>query len=549
MLILGIMGGKRGGDSIAGYFLANRRLAWYSLSFSMLITTYAPDTPLTVCSLIRKYGISGNWYWWSWIIAYAIIAVIIARLWHRSGVVTDAQLVTLRYGNTKISRFLRFFKALYSGVLINVIILSWVFLAMGKIIKVIVPWHELTGNKVFSFLSSIVPDYITIISGEVTVILMLCLIVVLIYSWVGGLAAVVYTDVLQFFIGVIMGFVVAFFSIDLAGGWSGFVDGISKLRIDYLTPLPGEGRYPLSYFLIAFSVVWWANIFSDGTGYIAQRINASRNEIEATKGVMFFIFLYFILRSIMWIIPGLAMLIIFPVETPASKLAEGALLERDPELGYALLMKIMAERGMAYIVIVGVFAVFMSTVDTHLNWGASYVANDILPYLGFNISERKKILVSKFSIVMFVILGLLISSRLTSIFSMWVIMASLGAGMGLAHLLRWFWWRVSPVTEITGTIASLLSTIIASLYKMDEMNTLLLSGLASGSASILATLLYKPDEHTAREFFEKVRPTGIWFGDKKASYLEAIRYITKCVVLIIAIASILCAIPVLIKLF
>lgn len=504
VIFLGFISKKYSGRGLEGYFLAGRSLPWYLAGISMVATTYAVDTPLAVTGIIRKYGISGNWLWWTWIPCYCLVAVLFAQLWRKSGVITDVELTIMRYGNVPSARLLRCIKALLLGVVINLIVLGWVFLAMVKVIHGVLPQSFLASMDRFA--SQWVPEFMVISTPSATLIFLLILVIVLVYEWLGGLRGVVLTDFLQFAIVIVVAIVISMYA------WNAVSSLPEKVPISdkYLNLLPGENRFPISFFIICAFAGWWAHYSSDGTGYIAQRINSTIDTRHARLAVYLFVFVHFCIRIIPWLIAGIASLYLFPPDAPATFFAEGDIVAKDPEATYPVLIKKFLGPGWFGLAIASLMAAFMSTVDTHLNWGASCIVNDIVIPLK-NPPPQKTLIISRLTSIFLAIAGILVAANLKDISSAWIIAGATGAGMGAAQILRWFWWRINAWSELTAILSSLAITIIAITKNMNEFHVLALSGTTSFFIAIVTALITPPPEHSViREFCNRVNPPGLW---------------------------------------
>ena len=493
-----------------GYFLAGRTAPWYLAGISMVATTYASDTPLAITGIIAKQGLSGNWIWWCSAFTYVALAVFFAKLWRKSGVITDAELTTLRYGNSKTAKILRVIKALYLGVLLNSIVLGWVFLAMTKILKVMIPWQDIAKNPFISGIIKSIPDSLTIGSPENTLTIITILIVSLVYTLMGGLKAVIITDLFQFFLALTVAYVIAIKAVAEAGGIKSILTELQGSEIRYTSPLPGEGGLPLTDFLICIFILWWAQYFSDGTGYLAQRVNSTRSEKDSSLAVLLFTFLNYWVRMIPWFLTALACLVIFPPHNPAARFQEGVLAINDREITYPLVIKVVAGEGFLGVALASFIAAFMSTVDTHLNWGTSYIINDVIDPKN-KIPQKKLMMISRITTVLLAVLAVVVSTQIHSIVSAWILFFVFGAGLGFPQILRWFWWRVNPITEISSIITAFIIGVASLIAGLDELSALAITGISTLVVSITSTLMTKPVPYeTLKKFCEKVEPIGFW---------------------------------------
>ncbi len=434
-IIVGLRLRKRASSSPEEYFISGRRLPWWVLGTSMAATTFAADTPLAVTGLTAEHGLSGNWLWWSAMFANITSAVIFAPLWRRSRCMTDLEYIELRYGGPE-AKYLRGFLAVYRGLVLNCIIMGWVLLAMGKMMKVFLGW-------------------------EPWISLSLCLILVVVYALLSGFSGVVVTDLFQFPTALLGACVLAWLAIREVGGLGGLVD---RLRDRFgedgaaavLSPIPHSGgtftTLPWTAFLIYLLILWWNKPEIEGTGYMAQRMIAARSEKDALWGTTWFVFATYILRTWPWILTALAALVLFPN------------LE-DPELGYPMMMKRVLPVGLLGLLVTSMVAAFMSTIDTHLNWGTSYLVHDLYKrFFKRQASPRHYVRVAK---GIEVILGagtLALALNMESIAEIWKIFFSMTAGVGAVHVLRWIWWRVNVYTELTVMAASFVVTLTLQIF-------------------------------------------------------------------------------------
>ena len=414
---------KRANSSKNSFFVGNRNLPWFVVGISMVATTFAADTPLAVAEIVGKNGISGNWLWWYAMMGGMLTAVFFSYLWRRSKVVTENELISLRYYG-KPARFLRVAKAAYLGIFINIVIMAWVNLAMLTIFK--------------SFFNI---DYFT--AFTITVALM---ILVAIYSSISGFLGVVYTDVLQFVLAMTASIVLCYMVLDLPeiGGLKGLAE---KLKPEQMNFFPSErtGNKWLN-FLTLISVVWWASWYPGqepgGGGYIAQRMAAAKDEKNATFASLLFQIAHICLRPWPWIIVGLSCIILYP-ELSGDELKNG----------YVYAMRDHLPQGIKGLMLVGFIGAYMSTISTHLNWGASYIVNDIIKLNKPNLKQSKEVLYGRLSTVGLMVLAAIVSTQITSISGTWLFIMECGAGLGLVLILRWYWWRINAWTEISATIA------------------------------------------------------------------------------------------------
>ena len=518
-LAVGILVTRRASESIESYFIAGRQLPWWWLGTSMVATTFAADTPLVVVGMVASYGIAGNWFWWSWAISHVSMAVVFAALWRRSGVMTDAELVELRYAGRGAS-LLRGFKAVYFAILINGIVLGWVIRAMSKIADPFVNWDAWLGPTRFAALEAVWPTWLLFGTLGDTLTVLALFGIVVVYSTMGGIRGVIVTDLLQFAIAVVASIVFAAVAVKHVGGIDGLLAGLAEhyddpSRILAFIPTSDAAWLPVQVFLVYLAVQWWAQYFSDGSGYLAQRLFTAKSDAHAEAGGLWFCVANYGLRTWPWILIGLVALVVFPLGAESTG-AAAAVVGADREMAYPVLMSLLLPAGLLGLLFASLLAAFMSTVDTHINWGTSYLVNDLYRrFLRPEASQRELVVISRLTVVGLSLLAVGIASQISSVEKAWKFFVALGAGLGLPAILRWVWWRVNAWTEIVGmAVATVAALVLYALYPDTRDEYLLVAIVAlSTTASLAATFLTPPEprEHLAR-FFERVRPPGWWGG-------------------------------------
>lgn len=462
--------------SLQDFFLGGRTMPWWLIGTSMVATTLAADTPLAVAGLTLKDGVAGNWFWWSAAVSHVLVTVALARLWRRAEVVTDAEFCELRFAG-RAAAGLRSFKAFYFAVPINCIIMGWVFLAMAKV-----------GSAVFPE----VPAW-----GLIGALVAL----VLLYSLRAGLMGVVLTDLVQFPIALFGTVALAWIVVRDAGG----LDRVLEAAIDHGGPeaielLPFGGELLPWHTLVAFlAVQWWAQRSSDGGGILVQRLSAARSERDAELGGLWFCVAHYILRPWPWVLTGLAALVLLPPEVVAA----------DPEGTYPVLMMTHLPIGLRGLLVAAFLAAFMSTVDTHLNWGGSYIANDLIQRWRPMPPERLAV-VSRLSVLGIAALAVAGSTMMDTVAGAWKFLVVLGSGAGAVTLLRWYWWRVSAVTELVALLASGVLGTAVYLAFPDWEYIAQLGLVVVGSALLWVPTLWThaPDPTALADFYTRVRPPG-----------------------------------------
>ncbi|MEE2800646.1 MAG: sodium:solute symporter family protein [Bacteroidota bacterium] len=447
-LLVGIWVSKSSGKDSSSFFLSSRNMPWWLLGFSMVATTFAADTPNLVAGLVRTDGVSGNWVWWAFLLTGMLTVFFYARLWRRSGVTTDLEFYELRYSG-KSAAFLRGFRALYLGVVFNIIIMATVCLAAIKI-----------GHVMFGF--------------DATTTLVYACVVTVAYSLLGGLKGVLITDFIQFIIAMVGSIWATWYILDLPE-----INGMKNLiahpnvqdKLD-LIPDFSNTDMVMGIFLIPIAVQWWSTWYPGaepgGGGYIAQRMLAAKDEKNATWAVLFFNLAHYALRPWPWIIIGLASLILYPNLESLSL----AFPNLDPsfikdDLSYPAMLTYLPA-GLLGLVVTSLIAAFMSTISTHLNWGSSYVVNDFYArFLYPEATEKEKVIVGRVSMLVMMLLAALLSFVLEEAKFAFDLIIQIGAGSGLLFILRWFWYRINPWSEITAMTISFLVALVFLLNNSD----------------------------------------------------------------------------------
>jgi Na+/proline symporter len=441
-LLIGVWASKSAGKSSADFFLSGRNMPWWLLGVSMVATTFAADTPGLVTELVRKNGVSGNWVWWAMLLTGMLTVFFYAKLWRKSGITTDLEFYELRYSG-KTASFLRGFRAIYLGVIFNIITMAGVCLAGAKIANIL----------------------LGISQGEM---LLYSSIIVVIYSSLGGLKGVLLTDFVQFIIAMIGSVWATIYIVNLPE-----IDGLSNLLShpnvsDKLAMLPDFSNTEslITLFIIPFAVQWWSTWYPGaepgGGGYIAQRMLAAKDEKNATWATLFFNFAHYALRPWPWIIVGLASLVIFPTLDSMNQAFPSLSTEmQGHDVGYAAMMTYLPA-GLLGIVLTSLIAAFMSTISTQLNWGSSYLVNDLYSrFINKDASEKQKVVVGRISTVLLMLFAALFSFYLQSAKDVFDLLLQIGAGTGLLFILRWFWTRINPYSEIA---AMAISFVIALFF-------------------------------------------------------------------------------------
>lgn len=488
-LIIGILVAKKSGKNSKEFFLSGRNMPWWLLGISMVATTFSADTPNLVTDIIRQNGVSGNWVWWTFLITGMLTVFVYAKLWRRSEVLTDLQFYELRYSG-KEAAFLRGFRALYLGVFFNVMIMASVCLAAIKIGGVLFdldPWQSV------------------LYASVVTVI----------YSSIGGLRGVIFTDFLQFIVSMVGSVWAAYYIVNMPE-----IGGLQNLLAhenvrDKLNFLPdfSDTKSLIVLLIIPLAVQWWSVWYPGaepgGGGYIAQRMLSAKDEKNAIGATLIFNIMHYALRPWPWIIIALASLVLYPELSDIGKEFPNTVLGHD--LGYPAMLTNLPT-GLLGLVVASLIAAFMSTISTHLNWGSSYISLDFYKrFLKPKASEKELVNVGRISTVVLMIFSALIALALSSALSTFAILLQIGAGTGLIFILRWFWWRVNAYSEITGMIVSFVVALVFEFTELGlEVYEKLVLGVAITTISwIAATFITRPtDTKTLASFYNAITPYG-----------------------------------------
>jgi SSS family solute:Na+ symporter len=498
---IGIYFRKRATRSVGDFFVSGRNVTWWLAGTSMVATTFAADTPLAVTGLVARNGIAGNWIWWSMAFSGMLTVFFYARLWRRAGVLTDVEFAEIRYSGGP-ARFLRGFRAFYLGLPINLIIMGWVNLAMVKILVLV-----LGVTKV-----------------QALAITMGIMLLTASISTLSGLWGVLVTDLFQFILMMGMVVVLAVFALLSVGGMGGLIGRIVEVETSggssgsLLSFLPDVGStwMPLLTFFVYIAVNWWASWYPGaepgGGGFIAQRIFCAKNEKHSVLATLWFNIAHYALRPWPWIIVGLVAIVRFSGD-PA--------FAADPESGYIRILMADLPVSLRGLMLAALAAAYMSTIATELNWGASYLVNDLYRrFLVRSRPERHYVGVSQAATMLLMICSAVVTFFMESIADAWKFMIALGAGTGLVYLLRWFWWRINAWSEVSAMIAAFLTSLVAQmglgLSESDprEFAIICLVTVAVTTAVWLTvTFLTKPEpKDVLLAFYRRVRPSASLWG-------------------------------------
>jgi SSS family solute:Na+ symporter len=477
---------RRAGASSSEFFLSGRALPWWLAGTSMVATTFAADTPLAVTGLTVKHGIAGNWLWWSFVMSGMLTVVFYARLWRRAGVMTDAEFAEIRYSGPPAA-FLRGFRACYLGLAINSIIIGWVTAAMVKILGLTLGLGRWQATVALFVLTGL-------------------------YSTISGLWGVIVTDFFQFALAMTGCIALAVFALNAVGGMSGLVAALHARFPDdaplRLVPALDSAWMPAIAFFAYLAVNWWASWYPGaepgGGGYVAQRIMSTKNERHALLAALWFNIAHYALRPWPWILVALVSMVLHP------NLA-------DPESGYVLVMNQLLPPFWRGLLLAAFFAAYMSTISTQLNWGASYLVNDV--YRRFwapGREERHYASAGRVATLLMMVIAGVATLFIGSVEGAWKFLLALGAGTGLVYLLRWYWWRINAWSEVSAmAVAFVVSLALQGWFGLSGDDPrgfaiLLMTTTAVTTAAWLAvTYLTAPEpRERLREFYARARPGG-----------------------------------------
>jgi SSS family solute:Na+ symporter len=477
---------RRAGASSSEFFLSGRALPWWLAGTSMVATTFAADTPLAVTGLTVKHGIAGNWLWWSFVMSGMLTVVFYARLWRRAGVMTDAEFAEIRYSGPPAA-FLRGFRACYLGLAINSIIIGWVTAAMVKILGLTLGLGRWQATVALFVLTGL-------------------------YSTISGLWGVIVTDFFQFALAMTGCIALAVFALNAVGGMSGLVAALHARFPDdaplRLVPALDSAWMPAIAFFAYLAVNWWASWYPGaepgGGGYVAQRIMSTKNERHALLAALWFNIAHYALRPWPWILVALVSMVLHP------NLA-------DPESGYVLVMNQLLPPFWRGLLLAAFFAAYMSTISTQLNWGASYLVNDV--YRRFwapGRDERHYASAGRAATLLMMVIAGVATLFIGSVEGAWKFLLALGAGTGLVYLLRWYWWRINAWSEVSAmVVAFVVSLALQGWFGLSGDDPrgfailLMTTTAVTTAAWLTVTYLTAPEpRERLREFYARARPGG-----------------------------------------
>lgn len=502
VLGIGVYVSKKSGKNSSEFFLSGRTMPWWLLGLSMVATTFSTDTPNLVTDIVRTNGVSGNWVWWCFLITGMLTVFVYAKLWRKSNVNTDLEFYEMRYGG-KPASFLRKFRAVYLGVIFNVITMSAVTLAaikIGSIMLGLEPWQTVVS------------------AGLITVT----------FSALGGFKGVVYTDFLLFFVAMAGAIGAAYYLVNIpeVGGIEALMANENVTEKLNILPDFSNKKALITLFIIPLAVQWWSSWYPGaepgGGGYIAQRMLAAKDENHAIGATFFFNIMHYALRPWPWILVALASIVVYP---DLASIQEAFPNVTADKLGHDLAYSAMLTKlpsGLLGVVLASLVAAYMSTISTQLNWGSSYIVYDFYKQqINPNASEKRLVAVGRISTVVLMIFSAALALLLQNALQLFDVLLAFGAGTGLIFILRWFWWRINAWSEITAMFAS---GIISIILKLTPVGTYLFAtetGLLPDWSEyifivvvttiiwLIATFMTQPESNeTLRSFYRKIQPGG-----------------------------------------
>lgn len=481
---------KRAGKDTNEFFLSGRNLPWYLAGLSMVATTFAADTPLAVTELVAKNGIAGNWVWWNFVFGGLLTVFFFARLWRRSGIITEVEFAEIRYSG-KPAKFLRGFRAIYLGLFMNIIILGWVNKAM---MSILIGMFDIPETTVIFYVFG-------------------AMFLVALYSAISGLWGVVVTDALQFLLAMGACVVLAILVITSPeiGGISGLKAKLPAHVFDFfprissdITSVTGAFALTVTSFLAYVGIQWWASWYPGaepgGGGYVAQRMMSAKNEKHSLFAVLFFQIAHYGIRPWPWILVALASLVLYP-ELSADKKG----------MGYIFAMRDFLPVGLKGVLVAAFFAAYMSTIATHLNWGTSYLINDFYRrFIKKDKNEKHYVFMSRATTILLMVVSIIATLFITRISGAWEFILECGAGLGLVLILRWFWWRINAWSEISAMITPFLVYPVIRYYGIPFPDSLFYLVGATTVVWVTVTFLTKPtDKAVLLSFYRQNHPGGI----------------------------------------
>jgi solute:Na+ symporter, SSS family len=493
---------RRAGSSTTEFFTSGRAAPWWLIGGSMVATTFSTDTPNLVTNLVREHGVSNNWVWWAFLLTGMSTVFFYARMWRRSGVLTDLEFYEIRYSG-KPAALVRAFRAVYLGLFFNIVIMSTVNLAAAKIANVLLGW----------------PMWQT---------LGMCAVINVAFASIAGLWGVLITDVFQFVIAMTASVAAAYYSLQQpqVGGLSGLISQIPPSTLQLL-PDFSDWSLTLSVLILPLTISWWSVWYPGsepgGGSYIAQRILAARSERDALGGTLFFNLAHYSLRPWPWIIVALSSMLVYPTLDDIARAfpyLDRALIGHDT--AYSAMLTFLPH-GVLGLMVAGLLAAYVSTISTHLNWGTSYLVHDLYRrFIRNDADERHYVMIGRLVTALLMLCAAGMTFLLESARASFELLLSIGAGSGLLYLLRWYWWRINAWSEIAAMAVSFVVSIgffVAGKtgVAVNPNTALLVTVFSTTIAWIGVTLATRPEsDATLIRFFQLVRPAGSLWGPIRA---------------------------------
>ncbi len=490
---------RRAGRNSAEFFGSGQSAPWWLVGVSMVATTFSTDTPNLVTDLVRTGGVSNNWAWWSFLLTGMATVFFYARLWRRSGVLTDLEFYEVRYSG-KPARAVRAFRAVYLGLFFNCVIMATVNLAAVKIANVLLGWPM----------------------GQT---LLVCAVINIAFAATSGLWGVMVTDFLQFGIAMTGSVAAAVYALRQpeVGGLSGLVEKLDPSVLS-LVPDFSDWNLALTVMIIPLTVQWWSVWYPGaepgGGSYVAQRMLAARSERDALGGTLLFNVAHYALRSWPWIIVALASLLVYPTLADIGN----ALPHVDPRLigndmAYPAMLRFLPA-GLLGLMVAGLLSAYVSTISTHLNWGTSYLVHDVYRrFFRGDASEKHYVTMARWCTALLMIVAALLTYVLETARQSFDLLLAIGAGTGLLYLLRWFWWRINAWSEIAAMASSFVIAVTLAVAQKNgagiPSSIALLISVSLTSVVWLLVAWFGPrtDHATLISFYRLVRPSGPGWAD------------------------------------
>jgi solute:Na+ symporter, SSS family len=535
-LAIGIYYRRRASGNTEEFFVSGRDVSWWLAGTSMVATTFAADTPLFVCGVVAKQGIAGNWIWWAFCVGGMLTVFFFARYWRRAEILTDVQFVELRYGG-KPAAFLRGFKAIYLGLFMNCFILGWVTKAMVSIITVLLGPAIAQGRVLEIGLFGHTHQYV--LGDPQNTALAICVFVLIpftgLYTFIGGLWGVLVTDLFQFALKMAMIIVLAWVAVAKLGGMHGLEMHLQTIQNnvratgvtaadptaffpDFHFGLTAEALWtlPVLTFVVYLGMQWWLAWYPGaepgGGGYVAQRMFSAKDEKNSLGATLWFNVAHYALRPWPWIVTALVAIAVY---SPNGGIHPSAAFGQNPEQGYVMVLRDYLPPALRGLMVAAFLAAFMSTVGTQLNWGCSYLVNDLYKrFMVRNAPERHYVTMSRVFTVLLVLVSGYTASQLSSIGAGWGLVLEVGFGTGAVYILRWYWSRINAWSEISAMIAAAAVTFglrevsFAGSDAVVYAKRSLITGAVATVAWIVVTFLTPAEsETTLISFYRRVHPT------------------------------------------